>query len=218
MEQRGPRGLLVRFKDLHLEMGVAELKALFELVGDPSIRIGSTDKLPFVHIFSEKPAGISAEQCRAVCARSMLVEGFYDEYGRGNTYESLLADLDLDRLGHDAYAEGTRLKVNVETYGQSLTQKQKTDRIFRVLAVLTDKVKVDLKTPTLSLYLFEQMRSRHNIDNELINIFFTKEVARNSNSLALTYQLRERPFLNTTSMDPCLSFVMANVALAQPGR
>ena len=211
------RGLLVRFKDLHLEMAVAEMLALFELFGDSTISVDSADQLPFVHLRSTKyPDCIPSELCEKVCARSMLVEGFYREYALGRNYEELMANLDQDVLEKDAYAPGTSLKVNVETYGQSLTQKQKTERIFRVLSVLTDKVKVDLKNPTLHLYLFEQMRSRHNIDNELIKIYFTKYVARNSNSLALDYQLRERPFLNTTSMDPCLSFVMANCCLARP--
>jgi tRNA (guanine10-N2)-methyltransferase len=145
----------------------------------------------------------------------MLVQGFYEEFGCGNTYDELMARLDVDRFQRAAYAPGVSLRVAVEVYGSSLTQKEKSERIFRVLSVLTERVKVDLKNPTLNLFIFEQMRSRNNIENELVQVFFAREVAINSNSLQNDFCLKKRKFLNTTSMDPCLSFVMANMALCR---
>ncbi len=205
---------LVRFKDRHEELAVAELEALCRLCGCVGLSIAAADRFPFVHVAA---ANLTPALCARVCERSMLVQGFYEEFGQGTSYEELLQSLDLERFRAQAYGEGASLRVAVEVYGSSLTQAEKRDRIFRVLAVLTERVKVDLKNPTLNLFIFEQMKSRNNIGNELVKIFFGRQVAVNENSLQATYSLKERRFLNTTSMDPCLSFVMANLGLCRPG-
>ncbi len=214
MEQQSPWAYLVRFKDRHEEMAVAELEALCRVCGCKDLRVEAADRFPFVHVTA---ANLTPDMCARVCERSMLVQGFYEEYAQGTTYEQLVAEMDVDRLRAQAYAPDVSLRVTVEVYGSSLTQKEKSHRIFRVLAVLTERVKVDLKNPTMNLLLFEQMRSRNNIDNELVKLYFAREVAINSNSLPFAYSLKERRFLNTTSMDPCLSFVMANLGLCRPG-
>ena len=126
MEPLAPRlPILVRFKDLHEQMCIAELLALFEICGDPTVTVRAGDRQPFVHIESRQSDGETLKRmCAEVCQRAMLVEGFYEEYGCGATYDELLANLDLATLKADAYAEGTSLKVSVETYGSSLSQKQ----------------------------------------------------------------------------------------------
>jgi tRNA (guanine10-N2)-methyltransferase len=214
---KGASSLLVRFKDRHEEMAFAELSSLFLVLGGCSdLVFGPADRYPFVHVSSQTTM-LTPELCRQVCARSMLVEGFYEVFGSGVSYDALMQNLDVEEFKKQAYGVGVKLCVSVEVYGSSLTQKEKSERIFRVLSVLTKRVKVDLKNPTLNLFIFEQMRSRNNVHNELVRVFFGAEVARNCNTLQADYSLKERKFLNTTTMDPCLSFVMANQALCRRG-
>ena len=193
---------------------MCELQSLARLVGCSDLWVDPADRYPFVHVRSDQ---LTPALCDQMCARSMLVQGFYEEFAQGVSYEALVRDMDLERFRAQAYAPGTSLRVAVEVYGSSLTQKEKSSRIFKVLAVLTERVKVDLKNPTMNLFIFEQMRSRNNIDNELVRIFFAREVSINNNSLQTVYALKDRKFLNTTSMDPCLSFVMANIGLCERG-
>jgi tRNA (guanine10-N2)-methyltransferase len=210
--------VLVRFKDKHEGMCVSELLSLFKVFGYSHIEVNAEDPHPFMHIRSthrEQP--ITQAVCQKICERSMLVQGFYEDLGCGTTYDELIASFDLPRLNDLVYAPGVALKMNVETYGVKLEQKYKTDKIHRVLSVFKEKVKVDLKNPTLNLFIFEQMRSKHNVNNYLLKLFFAQEIAINKNTLPLQFQLRDRPFLNTTSMDPCLSFIMANQGLVQKG-
>lgn len=209
--------LLVRFKDKHEEMAVAELKALCELFGAPNVTVGRPgDRHPFFHV-----RRLPSHLCPLICERAMLVAGFFDVYGEGKTLETALTGeerpFQVERMIGDALAPGVSLKVAVEIYGASLTHKEKSERIFRLLSFVPKRVHVDLNNPTLKLYIMEQMWSRNNIDNHLHRVFVSREVCVNNNTLPTQFQLRERPFLNTTSMDPLLSFVMANMGLCKPG-
>jgi tRNA (guanine10-N2)-methyltransferase len=142
--------------------------------------------------------------------------GLFEVYGEGATYEELVAQLDMDVVNRQVFqVPGQSLRVDCSAWGASLPQEEKLRRIFQVLSHFPGKVKVDLKRPTLPLFLMEQRWSPNNTDNHLHRVFLAREICSRSHSLPDEYSLSKRVLLSTTAMDASLALIMANMGLVR---
>jgi tRNA (guanine10-N2)-methyltransferase len=109
------------------------------------------------------------------------------------------------------------IRVQVIGYGVHFAQPAKLERIHRVLNLFPRKVRVNLKHPSLNLFIIEQMTQASEPGNSLHRVYFGREVGAKSHSLQDDYVLRTLPLLSTTSMDPSLAFIMANMGKCVAG-
>ncbi|KAI4367118.1 hypothetical protein MLD38_022889 [Melastoma candidum] len=169
----------------------------------------------FVHLPSEEIA------CR-VANRSILVKGMYELWGEGSSYEELEEAIrsypDERKLPY--LAPGSTFRITVDCFGKVITFQEQNDRI-QSLSYIPFGGRVNLKNPEHKFWLIET--DDYGLNNGLPpvvkrRIFFGREVGGADRKLLPTYQLKSRKYLGPTAMDAEMAFLMANQALANPGK
>lgn len=151
-----PDELLVHFVNEEMLPGLAqaEFAALVELACGVRCRFQADDRAPFVRV-----RGVPSQAVvEAVCARAMLTQQVLHAYGAGSSYEELERTLDVGALRAVLVdVPEQKLKVQFDSFGHSVAQKTRVESIHRVLRNLPWKVQVDLKRPTVTCLLLEQV-------------------------------------------------------------
>ncbi|XP_062084691.1 uncharacterized protein LOC133790876 [Humulus lupulus] len=164
----------------------------------------------------------SEEIASKIANRSILVRGMYELWGEGDSYEELEESI-------KSYPEERKLpylepestfKVNVDTFGNSLSLQEQT-QLIQGLNYIPFKGRVNLKNPEHKFWLMET--DNYGVNNGLPpivqrRIFFGREIGGADRKLLPTYQLKSRNYLGPTAMDAEMAFLMANQALAMPGK
>jgi tRNA (guanine10-N2)-methyltransferase len=123
---------------------------------------------------------------------------------------------DIQKQIHTAYSTAS-FKFNVVAYNRHFTNKQQVD-IIEEFQYLPFQGPIDLKNPNVTLCYYEDYGPLPLKDSKMpLEVYFGVFVAHGNRSAANIFDLRHREYLGTTSMDPLLSLVMANMALARPG-
>lgn len=111
-------------------------------------------------------------------------------------------------------------KFVVSAYNSTVSNKEQL-RIINSFSYLGFDGPIDMKNPDVQFNVMEDYGSaapRKDVTPERQWIYFGRLVASGSRDLVQKYNLKKRKYLGTTSMDAELSLVMANQALAAPGK
>ncbi|KAL5982629.1 hypothetical protein ACLOJK_016704 [Asimina triloba] len=207
-----------------------EVEALAELFGafpdsPPQDRSSLDWRLPQEH-HPDSPFHFvslpSEEIARKVANRSILVKGIYELWGEGSSYEELeeaIKDYPDERKLPYLTSEST-FRITVDNFGKVLSLQEQNERI-QALSYIPFKGRVNLRNPDHHFRLMET--DDYGSNNGLPpvahkRIFFGREVGAADRKLLPTYQLKSRRYLGPTAMDAEMAFLMANQALAQPGK
>ncbi|KAI1240967.1 hypothetical protein IHE44_0009422 [Lamprotornis superbus] len=107
-------------------------------------------------------------------------------------------------------------KVHIHTFNKTLTQAQKIKKID-ALEFLPFKGKVNLKNPEHIFWILEDYGTNPNdVPEEPIHLYFGRWIADGQRELIESYSVKKRHFIGNTSMDACLSFIMANHGRVKP--
>lgn len=164
----------------------------------------------------------SEDIARKIANRSILVKGLYEVWGEGGSYEELEESIrsypDERKLPY--LNSGSTFKITVDTFGKVISFQEQNHRI-KGLAYIPFKGRVDLRNPEHKFWLMET--DDYGVNNGLPpmvqrRIFFGREVGGADRKLLPTYQLKSRTYLGPTAMDAEMAFLMANQALARPGK
>ncbi|KAL6139270.1 hypothetical protein ACLB2K_064547 [Fragaria x ananassa] len=164
----------------------------------------------------------SEEVAIKIANRSVLVKGMYELWGEGGSYEELEESIrnypDERKL---PYLESdSTFKINVDTFGKVLSLQDQTQRI-KGFHYIPFKGRVNLRNPEHKFWLMET--DNYGANNGLPpiverRIFFGREIGGADRKLLPTYELKSRTYLGPTAMDAEIAFLMANQALATPGK
>ncbi|CDW57094.1 tRNA guanosine 2' O methyltransferase TRM11 [Trichuris trichiura] len=160
----------------------------------------------------------SIEEVRKVASRSVLLRNCCMLWAEAETYEELYGKLRSKVNSYERFIRWKEpFKFNVESFGKKLSMEYKQNR-FKELAFLPVEGEVDLNFPTNQFFLFEH----YGVDqgkptDQPIKLYFGHLVDEGQSKLPWRYDLKTRIFIGNTSMDPFLSFLMANIAQISPG-
>ncbi|CAL9003436.1 unnamed protein product [Prunus brigantina] len=164
----------------------------------------------------------SEDVAKSIANRSILVKGMYELWGEGGSYEELEECIrnypDERKLPY--LDSNSTFKINVDTFGKVISLQEQTQRI-QGLSYIPFKGRVNLKNPEHKFWLMET--DDYGASNGLPpmvqkRIFFGREIGGADRKLLPTYQLKSRTYLGPTAMDAEMAFLMANQALATPGK
>ncbi|OIW13179.1 hypothetical protein TanjilG_17535 [Lupinus angustifolius] len=184
-------------------------------------------KLP-LHHHPDSPfhfVNLPSEQiARNIANRSILVKGMYELWGEGGSYEEL-RDSVLSYVGDGklpCLESGSTFRITVDSFGKAISLKEQME-LIQGFSYIPFKGQVKLKDPDHNFCLIVVDNNNDGANNGLPPVvqkrfFFGREVGAADRKLIPTYQLKSRTYLGPTAMDAEMAFLMANQALATPGK
>ncbi|XP_025064788.1 tRNA (guanine(10)-N2)-methyltransferase homolog isoform X2 [Alligator sinensis] len=146
---------------------------------------------------------------RTVCAKSI-----FELWGHGKSAEELYTSLKnypVERMLPYLQSDST-YKIGIHTFNKTLTQVEKIRKID-ALEFLPFGGKVNLKKPEHVFWILEDYgMDPNNIPEDPLHLYFGRWIADGQRELIESYSVKRRHFIGNTSMDACLSFIMANHA------
>ncbi|XP_029452542.1 tRNA (guanine(10)-N2)-methyltransferase homolog isoform X1 [Rhinatrema bivittatum] len=144
---------------------------------------------------------------RTVCAKSI-----FELWGQGKSHEDLhrsLKSYPVEKMVPFLQSDST-YKINIRAFNKTLSQKEKIERID-ALECLPFHGKVNLKKAQHVFCILEDYGTDPNNPPEKpLNVYFGRWIADGQRELIESYSVKKRHFIGNTSMDACLSFIMAN--------
>uniref|UniRef100_A0A8C2T9J1 tRNA (guanine(10)-N(2))-methyltransferase TRMT11 n=2 Tax=Coturnix japonica TaxID=93934 RepID=A0A8C2T9J1_COTJA len=198
----------------HLEFRLPEITSLLSLCGgqfssQQEVRVNS----PFwiLNIPSE-------EMARGLMKRTVCAKSIFELWGRGRSAGELYASLEnypMDKMLPYLQPDST-YKIHIHTFNKTLTQAQKIKKID-ALEFLPFRGKVNLKNPEHIFWILEDYGTDpNNVPEEPFDLYFGRWIADGQRELIESYSIKKRHFIGNTSMDACLSFIMANHGRVKP--
>ncbi|XP_021248746.1 tRNA (guanine(10)-N2)-methyltransferase homolog isoform X1 [Numida meleagris] len=216
MAAAGPalRRYLLLLAQEHLEFRLPEITSLLSLYGgqfssQQEVRVNS----PFwiLNIPSE-------EMARGLMKRTVCAKSIFELWGHGRSEGELYASLKnypMDKMLPYLQPDST-YKVHIHTYNKTLTQAQKIKKID-ALEFLPFNGRVNLKNPEHIFWILEDYgMDPNNVPEEPFDLYFGRWIADGQRELIESYSIKKRHFIGNTSMDACLSFIMANHGRVKP--
>eukprot|EP00062_Callorhinchus_milii_P013995 gi/632962680/ref/XP_007897456.1/ PREDICTED: tRNA (guanine(10)-N2)-methyltransferase homolog [Callorhinchus milii] len=208
------RRFLLLLAQENLEFRFPEITSLFSVCGGQlRCEENINEKSPFwvLNIPSEDIAkGIMR---RTVCAKSI-----FELWGQGRTWKELhtsLKNYPTERMNPYLQRDST-YKINVYAFNKTLTHNKRIQKIDD-LEFLPFKGKVNLKSPEHVFWLLEDYGTDpNNTPEKPFVLYFGRWLADGQRELIDSYSVKKRHFIGNTSMDACLSFIMANHAQVRP--
>ncbi|TRY97532.1 hypothetical protein DNTS_000334 [Danionella cerebrum] len=158
--------------------------------------------------------GLTEDDIRSVMSRTVCAKSAFELWGHGSTADELknsLLEYPSEYMAPYLQKNST-YKINVYTFNKTLDFTHRIEKI-EALAFLPFEGKVNLKDPEHIFCLLEDYSSDPNdIPEEPFHIYFGKWIADGQRELIRSYSVKKRHFIGNTSMDACLSFIMANHA------
>lgn len=145
----------------------------------------------------------------------MLVQGIYELWGQGPTYEKLRAHVKDTTSAKWSTYENSTFSFRIERYRGVQAPAEHTRAIVESFQFLGFKGKVQIKNPEASFRIFEE----YDLDAKSPKyLYLGRWVADSGRDAKNTYDLKKRHYISTTSMDAELALLTANIALAAPGK
>ncbi|KAI5120311.1 hypothetical protein M0805_005815 [Coniferiporia weirii] len=225
---------IVHFAQAHPEFRLPELESVAELYNfrfsqpEPEPAPASSTDLkgwdpsrPFWVIDFEEGAHAVrfAERC-------ILIKAVYEFYAQGPSYESVYRQTRENAHLWARYVEDTSFRFTVSAYNHSIPLRRAKE-VVESFSFMGFKGPVDLKTPELSLAVFEEyadrgtatVRGRNQDDGQFAHIFFGRLITEGkARSLIQKFDVKKRAYYGNTSMEAEISLLMANQTLASPGK
>ncbi|XP_019375860.1 PREDICTED: tRNA (guanine(10)-N2)-methyltransferase homolog [Gavialis gangeticus] len=205
------RGLyLLLLAQEHLNFRLAEIKSLLSLCG------GRFSNQQEIHVNS--PFWIldipSEETTRKLMKRTVCAKSIFELWGHGKSAEELYTSLKnypAERMLPYLQSNST-YKIGIHTFNKTLTQVEKIRKI-NALEFLPFGGKVNLKNPEHVFWILEDYgMDPNNVPEDPLHLYFGRWIADGQRELIESYSVKKRHFIGNTSMDACLSFIMANNA------
>ncbi|KAK7727012.1 hypothetical protein SLS57_003042 [Botryosphaeria dothidea] len=200
---------LIRCVQQHESFRKAELESLATLAGVEMNFISYSESTPFALVTLPSDAA-----ARAVITRSILSMGIYELWGSGADYPALHASV-AERTAPrwPAYAT-TPFRFSVDAFQGKRSSGAQRGLIdsFRYMAFGGP---IRMKDADLHLCIFEEYEQFADVPKR---VFLGRWVADGGRRAVVTYDLKKRRYISTTSMDAELALVTANMALAAPGK
>ncbi|KAL9961723.1 hypothetical protein ACROYT_G030723 [Oculina patagonica] len=160
------------------------------------------------------------EKCgRNLLSRAVSIKSVYELWGQGNN----LTDLKQSVLQYPAEkmkaftSSSSSFKLSIESFNKKLTVHQQRELIDQ-FQFLPFQGRVNLTAPD---HVFSVLLDYGDDPNEAPpdpdRVFFGRLIGHGQRSLLKQYSLKTRKFIGNTSMDPQLSFLMANQGLVRTG-
>lgn len=157
----------------------------------------------------------SREEAKKLASRAILIKAIYEIIADGESYEALKQN--LINLPIQDIVDGTTWKMELECFGRSYTHEVQLEKMHSLKGVpFLEKGKVKMKNPEKRLCIIEDVGILRKSTDNPRRVYFGEIVGEGSRDLIFKYNLKKRPFLGTTSMDPELSLISANMAKAAP--
>ncbi|XP_059837496.1 tRNA (guanine(10)-N2)-methyltransferase homolog isoform X3 [Hypanus sabinus] len=148
---------------------------------------------------------------RTVCAKSI-----FELWGQGRTHEELhnsLRNYPVDKMA-PFLQQGSTYQIKVYAFNKTLSHNERIQKIDD-LGFLPFQGTVKLKEPEHVFWLLEDYGTDpNNAPEKPFHIYFGRWIADGRRELINLYSVKKRHFIGNTSMDACLSFIMANHAKA----
>ncbi|XP_046547438.1 tRNA (guanine(10)-N2)-methyltransferase homolog isoform X2 [Haliotis rubra] len=206
---------LFHFASEHIEFKIPELKSIVSLLGfDITINEEKLEKKnPFLVV--ELP---SLEHAKRIMNRTVLVKSLYELWGQGSNKQELYSNLRKYpmELSKPYLMEDTTFKIVVDTFNKKMLQKEIRKIEDITLEAVSFKGKVNLKDPTHTFSLLEYYGPEGSPPpDQPYLMFFGRWIANGQRDKIQAYHLQKRQFIGNTSMDACLSLIMANMGLVK---
>lgn len=157
--------------------------------------------------------------------RSILTMGIYELYGSGDSYESVIEQIQKEDtemspfINYLTNQENTNKTMKFQLYTSGARSKYTMPEqieTFNKFEKLNIKNKISLKNPDIVYQLFEKFDSPDALLPS--KVYFTRLVALSlrSQNILENLRLNKRPYIGTTTFEPELSLVTCNLALVKP--
>ncbi|EOD52086.1 putative rna methylase protein [Neofusicoccum parvum UCRNP2] len=201
---------LIRCVQVHESFRRAELESLATLAGVDLEFVSYSENTPFALV--NLPSDAAA---RAIISRSILSAGIYELWGSGTDEASLHASVTSRTSARWPSYATTPFRFSVDTFQgkrSSASQRALIDS-FRYMNFAGPIRLRD--AAALHLCVFEEYAQ---FADQPSRCFLGRWVADGARRAVVTYDLKKRRYISTTSMDAELALVTANMALAAPGK
>ncbi|KAI8894050.1 S-adenosyl-L-methionine-dependent methyltransferase [Globomyces pollinis-pini] len=163
----------------------------------------------------------SIEDAKRLIQRSILIKHIVELWGHGDSQVEMFDSVRNATQRHRPIYQTCSFKFLVDAFGYSLTMSEQIKRIENC-SWLEFPGAIDLKNPDVVFTYLEDYGEPDTSGQKPTyppkHIYFGVLVGEGNRSIVTTYDLKKRNYLGTTSMDAELSLVMANQALAKPGK
>lgn len=156
----------------------------------------------------------SDEDAIAFAQRSIVTKYVSRLYFDGEDFESILAF--TDKFEH-TINDGT-FSISIDSYGRKIPKDLRLSYINRLIPSLRITSKVNLKNPDTELTLYVRLipEAKSEITSE--RYFFGKKLCDGAFMLPDKYTLKERKFINKTSMESSVALLACNQGLCSKGK
>ncbi|XP_003366416.1 tRNA guanosine-2'-O-methyltransferase TRM11-like protein, partial [Trichinella spiralis] len=162
---------------------------------------------------------ISMDDVLKLLSRSILLRYGCILWSQASTYSELYKDLSSKiHLLKPYFDREQSFKFIVDSFGKKVSGEYKQKRMEE-LSFLNIQGKVDLTNPDNQFMLIEDYGKLSGLPppENPVQIFFGRLIKFGMNKVVSRYNLKDRIFIGNTSMDPVLSFLMANIGEVQSG-
>lgn len=172
---------------------------------------------------SSIPYAVVSSSCEEdvvkLCSRSVLLISAFELWAEGTTRKELFDNIKSSKFINDERftSQKRSFKIQVDTFNKKMTLANKINKIEE-MAFLPFKGPVDLTSPDNVFRLIEFYgMDPNNSPPEPFQLYFGRWICDSGRHLLYQFSLQERKFISNTSMDPTLSFVMANIGRVDEG-
>ncbi|CAG8554363.1 2453_t:CDS:10 [Funneliformis caledonium] len=161
----------------------------------------------------------SEKEATRLIKRAILIRNIYELWGMGKTYEEVHTQVKSKPERWPPY-DYKSFKFIVSAFGSTCSSDYQV-KIINSFAYLGFKGDIDLKNPEVQFGVLEDYGLDPYLPGpppEPYMIYFGRSIASGNRDLIQTYNLKKRRYIGNTSMDAELSLIMANQALAAPGK
>ncbi|RIB14870.1 S-adenosyl-L-methionine-dependent methyltransferase [Gigaspora rosea] len=207
---------LIQFAQFHEEFRLPELESLAK-IEDVKLKYNNEEykkNCPFLIVNIE-----AEEEAARLVKRAILIKNIYELWGMGETYDEVHAQVKACSERWSLYTHKS-FKFTVSGFGSTCSSDYQV-RIINSFSYLGFEGDIDLKNPQVQFGVLED----YGLDPHAgippptpYTIYFGRLIASGNRDLVQKYNLKKRKYIGNTSMDAELSLIMANQALASPGK
>ncbi|CAH3123253.1 unnamed protein product [Porites lobata] len=207
---------LCLFAQEHVDFRISELLSISSMFGF-NVRFQSKDhRKENPHLLICLP---NQECARHLLSRAVTIKSVYELWGHGNN----LTEVKNSVLQYPAHkmkpfsSSNSTFKISIETFNKKLSVSQQRELIDQ-FEFLPFEGCVNLSAPDHVFSLLVDYGDDPNAaPPNPERLFFGRLIGHGQRHLLKQYSLKTRHFIGNTSMDPQLSFIMANQGQVSPG-
>lgn len=219
---------LVRFVQAHESFRRPELEALARLANVEMEIISYSQTSPFCIIRFKNTGSRNLEVvARHFISNSILARAIYELWGTGSDYEALHVNIaERSKQLWPSY-KLCSFKFAIDGYLGKRSLNEQRD-LINYFAYLDFQGEITMVNPYATFTIFEDWEAPYALHPGLASdtgkprqvkqLYFGRLTGESSRDLILKHDLKQRPYISTTSMDAELALVTATLALAGPGK